>query len=143
MAATNGGCSVLAVAISNNPDRICNRSGNASDATSATDGLQPVLLGWCDAADGGLDLDAGEHGELLAHHVGGDGDGAPADQVSAAACEAEGDQPASVWVGEAADLIAEQPGIGVRAKRQPDLLLKNGFGVGHMIMSAALHCGRA
>jgi hypothetical protein len=45
--------------------------------------------------------------------------------------------------GKAANLISEEPGVGVRAKRQPDLLLEGGFGVGHMIMSAALHCGRA
>jgi len=48
------------------------------------DGLEPGLLLGPDAACGCLDLDAGENGEPGADHGLGDGDRAPADQVSAA-----------------------------------------------------------
>ena len=48
------------------------------------DGLKPSLLLGPDAAGGCLDLDAGEDCQAGADHGLGDGDGAPADQVSAA-----------------------------------------------------------
>ena len=111
--------------------RICNRSRDASDATCALDRCKPCLLLWPDAACGCLDFDAGEHGEPGADHGRGDGDGAPSDQVCTAARETKGDEPAAAWIGQAADLIAEDAGLGMCAERQADLLLEGGLGVGH------------
>jgi hypothetical protein len=58
----------------------------------------------------GLDLDAGEHRYLLAHHVRGDRDSPVADQVGAAFAEAKLHR-AAVLVAERAGVIAEEPGI--------------------------------
>ncbi|NBP60140.1 MAG: hypothetical protein EBU53_03395, partial [Proteobacteria bacterium] len=57
----------------------------------------------------------------LAHHVGRNGDGPVADQVSAAGAQAEGDQLAPL-IPQAADVVPPQPG-GPTAAGQPDLLL--------------------
>lgn len=108
---------------------ISHAARHAGNATSTADDAEPCLLLRAKAAGGGLHLDAAEHGQSGAHHVWGDGDRAPADQVSGAASEAKGDQPAGAGIGQGAHLIAEQPGIGSRPERQADLLLQGGFGV--------------
>lgn len=64
----------------------------------------------------GLDLDAGEHCQLLADHVGCDGDGAPANEISRATCEAKLHGPAGAWIRQLAHLIAEETQIGACAK---------------------------
>jgi hypothetical protein len=69
---------------------ICHRPRYASDATCVLDGMEPVALEGCEAAGRGFDLEAAEHGEATAHHLGGDGDGAPSDQVCTAARETKG-----------------------------------------------------
>ena len=70
-----------------------------------------------------LYLDAGEHGELTAHHIGRDGDGAPSDEVCGATCEAELHGPAGTWIWQLADLIAEETEIGSSAECEADALL--------------------
>jgi hypothetical protein len=47
--------------------------------------MKPVALKGCEAAGGGFDLEAGEHGEATADHLGGNGDGAPTDEISGTA----------------------------------------------------------
>ena len=112
--------------------RIGNRAGDASDATCLGDGLEPGLLLGPDAACCGcLDLDAGEDCQACADHGLSNGDGAPADQVSAALGQAEGDEPTGAWIGQAAHLIAEDAGVGVGAKGKADLLLEDGLGISH------------
>lgn len=71
----------------------------------------------------GLDLDAGEHCQLLADHVGCDGDGAPANEISRATCEAKLHHAASARIRQLSDLIAEEAELWVRAKRETDALL--------------------
>ena len=66
-------------------------------------------------ACGCLDLDAGEYGQALANHVGSDGDGAPADQVSGTTGEAELNGAAGAGIWELTDLITEQAQIGASA----------------------------
>ena len=87
--------------------RILYRPCNSCDTTSASDHVEPVLLLWCGATFGGLDLDAGEHRNLLANHVGRDGDGAQANQISGTTSQAELNGAASAWIWEGACVIAE------------------------------------
>jgi hypothetical protein len=69
----------------------------------------------------GLDLDAGEHRHLLAHHLRGDRDAAIADQVGAAFAESKLHRSA-VLVAQRAGVIAEEPG-SAGAAGQPYFLL--------------------
>lgn len=131
MAATNGGCCALTVAISNNLERIINRSRYPSNAACCLHGAHPCALIGPDAAGGCLDLDAGEDGDALADVLRADGDGAPADKVSGALGQAEGDEPAGAWVRQGSDLIAKGAHVRQRAQRQAYLLLKGCLGVGH------------
>jgi hypothetical protein len=73
------------------------------------DCFQPCLLLRAYASGRGLDLNAGEHRYLLAHHVRGDRDGPVADQVGAAFAEAKLHRSA-VLVAQRAGVIAEEPG---------------------------------
>jgi hypothetical protein len=73
------------------------------------DCFQPLLLLWPYASGRCLDLNAGEHRHLLAHHLRGDRDGAIANQVGAAFAEAKGNRSA-VLVAERAGVIAKEPG---------------------------------
>ena len=127
----SGAFCALTVAIVNNGNCIRNRPGNASDATGLEDGLEPCLLLGPDPSGGDLDLDAGEDGQAGADHGLGDGDGAPADQVSGSTGKAEGDEPTGAGIWEAADLVAEDASLGVGADRQADLLLEGGLGISH------------
>jgi len=74
-----------------------------------------VLL-WPDAAMLGLNFNAGEHCQLLADHIGCDGDGAPTDEISGATCKAELNGPAGTWIRQLAHLIAKQSQIGACAE---------------------------
>lgn len=65
----------------------------------------------------------GEDGDALAHHLWGDGDRAPADQVGGASGKAELHGPAGAWVGQLAHLIAEEAKIGAGAECEADALL--------------------
>lgn len=87
--------------------RILNRSCNSCDTTSAANHMEPVLLFWCGATFRGFDLDAGEHRNLLANHVGRDGDGAQADQISGTTSQAELNRAAGAWIWEGAGVVAE------------------------------------
>ena len=69
----------------------------------------------------GLDLNAGEHRNGAADHIGRYGDALPADQVSAAFAEAEGNR-AAILVLERAGVIAEQARVAIAAG-DADLLL--------------------
>ena len=92
------------------------RPGNDGNAAGLLDGLEPCLLLGPDPSGRGLDLDAGEDGQAGADHGWGDGDGAPADQVSGSAGKAEGDEPPGAGIWQAADLVAEDAGFRVGAK---------------------------
>jgi hypothetical protein len=81
----------------------------ACDAACCLDRIKPCLLFWPYASGRGLDLDAGKHRHLLAHHLRGDRDSPVADQVGAAFAEAEADRSA-VLVAQRAGVIAEEPG---------------------------------
>lgn len=70
-----------------------------------------------------LHLDAGEHGELTAHHIGRDGDGAPADKVCRTTCEAKLHGAAGAWIWQLTDLITEEAEIGSSAECEADALL--------------------
>ena len=107
------------------------RPCNDSDASCALDRLEPCLLLGSDPAGGDLDLNAGEDGQAGADHGLGDGDGAPADEISGSTGKAEGDEPTGAGIGQAADLVAKDAGIGIGADRQADLLLEGGLGVSH------------
>jgi hypothetical protein len=91
------------------------------NAACGLDCFQPCLLIWPYASGRGLDLNAGKHRHLLAHHVRGDRDSPIADQVGAAFAEAEGNRSA-VLVAQGAGVIAEEPGIA-GAARYADVLL--------------------
>ena len=95
--------------------RICDGASDACDATGLLHSVEPCVLLRADAAGGCLYLDAGEHGDLTAHHVGRDGDGAPADQISGATGEAELNRPAGAWIRQLANLIAKQANLGMGA----------------------------
>ena len=71
------------------------------------DSTEPGGLRGREAACGCLDLDAGEYGNALADHLRGDGDGAPADEVSGATGKAELNGAACAGIWELADLITE------------------------------------
>ena len=116
MATMNGVSSALAAAI-NQRDRVTDRPRHPSEPTSTLHGCKPVLLLRADAACGGLHLNAGEHGQALPDVLGADRDGAPANQVTGAARQAEGDEPAGARVGEAANGVAEQASIWACAER--------------------------
>ena len=88
--------------------RICDGARDAGDATGLLHSAQPCVLLRAYAAGRCLDLNGSEHGELLSDHVGRDGDGAPADEISATACEAELHGPAGARIRQLADLIAEE-----------------------------------
>jgi len=74
-----------------------------------------VLIG-CHAACCGLDFDGCEDGNLLPHHVGRDGDGAQADEISRATGETELHGPAGAWVGQGAGVIAEEAQVRALAQ---------------------------
>ena len=95
------------------------------------DSAKPGVLSWRETARRRLDFNAGEDGHALANHVGCDGDGAPADQVSGATGEAKLNGPAGAWIWELADLITEKAQIGACAKCEADALLDIGLSVGH------------
>ena len=131
MGALSGAFCALTVAIVNNGNCILHRPGDDSNATCALDRLEPSLLLGPDPACGDLDLDAGEDGQAGADHGLGDGDGAPADQVSGSARETEGDETTGAGIGQRSALVPERPHIGVGADRQADLLLEGGLGISH------------
>ncbi len=79
----------------------------------------------------GFDFYRGEHSQLLADHLWGHGDSAPADQVSGAAGQAELHGPAGAGVRQLADLITKQAQISTATKRKAYLLLEGGLSVGH------------
>jgi len=95
--------------------RILDRSCNSCDPTSASDHMEPVLLLWRGATFRGLDFNAGEHRNLLANHVGRDGDGAQADQISGTTSQAELNGAASAWIWKGAGVVAEQAQVGACA----------------------------
>ena len=82
------------------------------------------------AAGGALHLNAGEHRNTLADHLGRDGDGAPADQVTAARLQPIPHRHATVITQDAA-VIAKQS-APITAARYADVLLDCLF---------AGHCG--
>lgn len=77
--------------------------------------MEPVLLLWCGATFGGLHFDTGEHRNLLANHVGRDGDGAQADEISGTTSKAELNGAAGAWIREGAGVVAEQAQVGACA----------------------------
>jgi len=89
------------------PYGILHRSGDASDTASGLHCLQPLPLIGAQPASSGLDLDAGEDGHLLAHHVRCDRARRPADQIRAALGEAELHRPA-IAVEQRAGVVAMQ-----------------------------------
>jgi hypothetical protein len=99
------------------PSTVCSHNRNASSTLLATPAMPPAA--WtvssharCSGrmrAGRGLDLDAGKHRHLLAHHVRGDRDGPVADEVGAAFAEAKLHRSA-VLVAQRAGVIAEEPG---------------------------------
>jgi len=111
---------------------ISHAARHTRNATSATDGTKPVLLGWCNAAGGGLDLDRGENCYALANHLGCNYDSAPADQVSGSTGKTKSDKPTSAGVWQAAYLVAKQARVRAGANGQPDALLQVGLGIGHI-----------
>jgi hypothetical protein len=62
-----------------NLQRILDTPCHACNAACGLNFFHPCPLLWADAAGRRLDLDAGEHRHLLAHHLRGDRDGAIAD----------------------------------------------------------------
>ena len=95
---------------SHNQQCVLDTPCHTCDAACRLDRFQPLLLLWADAAGRGLDLDAGEHSYLLAHHVRRDRDSPVADQVGAALAEAKLHRSA-VLVAQRAGVIAEEPSI--------------------------------
>ena len=85
------------------------------------DCFQPLLLLRADPAGRSLDLNAGKHRYLLAHHVWGDRDSAVADQVGAAFAQAKLHR-AAVLVAQRAGVIAKEPG-SASAAGYADVLL--------------------
>jgi hypothetical protein len=82
--------------------------GDASEATSCLDlGDEVELFRRGGAAI--FDLDSGEDGKLLADHVGGDGDGAVADEIGAALAEPVAHQAAG-WVFERPGVVTKEAG---------------------------------
>jgi len=65
----------------------------------------------------GFNFYRGEHGQLLADHLRGHGDGAPANEISGTTGQAKLHGPAGAGIWELADLIAEQAQIGACTKR--------------------------
>ena len=127
----SGAFCALTVAIVNNGNCIRNRPGDDSDASCALDRLEPGLLLGSDPSGGDLDLDAGEDGQAGADHGLGDGDGAPADQISRSAGQAEGDEATGAGIWEAAAVVSVEPQVWPGADRQADLLLEGGLGISH------------
>ena len=127
MGALSGAFCALTVAIVNNGNCIRNRPGDDSDAAGLVHGLEPGLLLGSDPSGGDLDLDAGEDGQAGADHGLGDGDGAPADQVSGSTGKAEGDEPTGAGIWEAAAVVSVEPQVWPGAHGKSDLLLKVGF----------------
>lgn len=99
-------------------------AGDTSQPTSGLDLGDEVQLLGCGGAPV-LDLDGGEHSQLLAHHVGGDRNGAVADEVRAALAEPVADETA-LGVFERPGVIAEQAG-GATTSGQADGVLNCEF----------------
>lgn len=100
--------------------RVGDVAGDTSKATSGLDlGDELELLG-CGGAPV-LDLDGGEHRNGQPHHVGGDGDGAVADEVGAAFAEPVADEPA-LAVLKGAGVVAEQAGVTATDRKADGVL---------------------
>jgi hypothetical protein len=100
----------LSTVCSHNPQCILDTPCHTSNAAGCLDCFHPCLLLRADASGRSLDLDAGEHRHLLAHHLRGDRHSPIADQVGAAFAESEADRSA-VLVAQRAGVIAEELGI--------------------------------
>ena len=111
-----------------NPQGIINGPGHASDAAGCLHCFQPLPLLRADAAGWGLDLNAGEHRDALAHHVWGDRARGPADQIGAALSQSKLHR-AAVGIAQGAGVIAMQAHRAT-ATGQADLLLD--LLLGHM-----------
>lgn len=138
--------------------RGCNAASQSQDGETVGDGAcdageaaclldkadeSGLLLSWAAAV---LDLDGGKERDALAHHVGGDGNGAEADEIGAAGAEAVAHQLA-VGITEGADVVAPEAGraaasgcrhldLGLNASliRKPCRLLAILFCISHDLM---------